>query len=78
MGFATRCDLNQSAQLMRLARVLKLQLQQVEVLYYLGSEQQRRRSDCADAQDEMKKTVHTCFWPLKQQSPVLDASQYLI
>ena len=41
-GFSTRYDSNQPAQLMRLARVLKFRLQQVEVLCYPGSEQQGR------------------------------------
>ena len=49
-------DSNQPAQLQRLARVLKLQLLQVEVLYYKGSEQQRRWSDCANAQADL----HLC------------------
>ena len=36
--------------LMGLARGLKFRLQPLEVLYYPGSEQQKRWSDCADAQ----------------------------
>ena len=39
---------------MRLARVLKFRLQQVEVLYLPGSEQQRRLSDCAEAQADLR------------------------
>ena len=41
-GCATRWDSNRPAQLMRLARVLKFRLWQVEVLYYPGNEQLRR------------------------------------
>ena len=52
--FATRVDSNRPAQLMRLARVLKFWLQQVEVLHYPGSEQQRCWSDCADAQADLR------------------------
>ena len=48
-GFATSCDLNRHAQLMRLAGVLKFRLQQVEILYYSGSEQQKYWSDCVNA-----------------------------
>ena len=48
------------AQLMRLARVLKLRLKQVEILFYAGSEQQRCRSDCADAQADLHLVV--CIW----------------
>ena len=44
------------AQLQRLASVLKCQLYLVKVLYYLGSEQQRCWSDCADAQADL----HLC------------------
>ena len=39
---------------MRLAKVLKFRLQQVEVLYHPGSKQQRRWSDCADAQPDLR------------------------
>ena len=38
-GLANRYDSNQSAQLQRLARVLKFWIQQVEVLHYLNSKQ---------------------------------------
>ena len=41
------------AQLQRLARFLKFWIKQVYVLYYLGSEQRRRWSDCADAQTDL-------------------------
>ena len=41
-GFSTRVNSNRSAQLMKLSRVLKCQLYQAEILYYPGSEQQRR------------------------------------
>ena len=40
-GFLARVDSNRSAQLKKLARVMKLQIQKKEILYYLGSEQQR-------------------------------------
>ena len=54
-GFSTRLDLNRSVQLMmRLARVLKFRLWQVEILYYPGSEQQRRWWDCADEQADLR------------------------
>ena len=39
---------------MRLARVLKFRLKQVQVLYYPGSEQQRRWSDCADVEADLR------------------------
>ena len=52
--FATRYDSNQPAQLQRLASILKFWLHQVEVFYYLGSDQQRRWSDCADAQADLR------------------------
>ena len=41
LGFAIRYDSNRSAQLQRLTRDFKVFLKQVEVLNYLGSEQQR-------------------------------------
>ena len=41
LGVSTWYDSNRPAQLQRLARVLKFRLKQVEVLYYLGSKQQR-------------------------------------
>ena len=46
-GGSTRYDSNRPAQLQRLARVLKFRLYEVDVLYYLGSEQWRRWSDYA-------------------------------
>ena len=53
-GFATRVDLNRPAQLQRLAGFIKLHINKLEILYYLGSEQQRRWSDCADAQADLR------------------------
>ena len=44
----TRQDINWSAQLQRPARILKFGI------YKLGSEQQRRWSDCADAQADLR------------------------
>ena len=54
-GFSTRYDSNRPTQRHKLARVLKKPIWQlhVEVLYYLGSEQQRRWSDCADVQADL-------------------------
>ena len=45
---------NWPAQLMRLARILKFWLKQVEVLYYPGSEQQRHWSGCVDSQADLR------------------------
>ena len=46
---------NRTAHPQRLSRALQFQqLQQVEVLYYPGSEQQRRWSDYADAQADLR------------------------
>ena len=53
-GFATRYDSNRPAQPHRLATVLRFWIQQVDLLYYLCSEQQRCWSDCADAQADMR------------------------
>ena len=47
-------DTNRPAQPQKLARVLKFQLKNLEILYYLSSEQQRRWSDCADAQADLR------------------------
>ena len=47
---------NQPAQLQKLARILKLWIKQVQMSYYLNSEQQRCWSDCADAQADL----HLC------------------
>ena len=64
-------------------RVLKFPLEQVEVLYYPGSKQQRCWSDCADAQADLRlcclhmaytgflKTWLTCSW---KQIPQLAAN----
>ena len=46
-GFSTRSDSNQPAQLEKPARTMKLQILKLEMLYHLGSEQQRCWSDCA-------------------------------
>ena len=51
--FLTRYDSNQPAHLQKLARILKLWIEQVYILYYLSSEQQRCWSDCADAQADL-------------------------
>ena len=40
--FPTRPDTNRPAQPQKLARVLKFQLENLEILYYLSSEQHRR------------------------------------
>ena len=53
-GFPNRWDTNRPAQLMRLARVLKFWLWQAEILYHPGREQQRRWSDCVDAQADLR------------------------
>ena len=49
----TRPDTNRPAQSQKLARVLKFRLQNLEI-YYLSSEQQRRWSDCTDAQADLR------------------------
>ena len=54
--FATMYDSNQPAQLQKLsARVLKFWIEQVQVLYYLDSAQQRCWSDCMDAQADLRR-----------------------
>ena len=53
-GFATSVDSNRPAQPQMLGRGLKFQIQKLEVLYSLGSEQQRRWSDCMDAQADLR------------------------
>ena len=45
LGFPTKWGSNRPAQLQRLARGLKFWIYKLEVLYYLGSEQQRCWSD---------------------------------
>ena len=52
--FPTRPDTNRPAQPQKIARVLKIWLKNLEILYYLSSEEQRRWSDCADAQSELR------------------------
>ena len=52
--FPTRPDSNWPAQLQKLAWGLKFWLQKLETLHYLGSEHQRRWSDCADAQADLR------------------------
>ena len=52
--FPTRPDTNRPAQPQKLARVLKFRFENLEILYYLSSEQQRRWSDCADAQADLR------------------------
>ena len=53
-ALVTSYDSNRPAQLQKLARVLKFRLYQVEILYYPGCEQQRRWSDCMDAQADLR------------------------
>ena len=55
----SRSDSNWPAQLQKLAWGLKFWLQKLETLHNLGSEQQRRWSDCADAYD----IIHVFSWP---------------
>ena len=55
--FSTRSDSNWPAQLQKLALGLKFWLQKLETLHYLGSEQQRRWSDCVDAQADLTFVV---------------------
>ena len=52
--FPTRSDSKWPAQIQKLAWGLKFWLQKLETLHYLGSEQQRRWSDCADAQADLR------------------------
>ena len=49
----TRLDSNRPYQLQGLARVIKLNIKNLVILYYLGGDQQRPWSDCADAQAEL-------------------------
>ena len=53
-GFSTRQDSNRPAQLQKVVRVLKFRIQKLEVLYYLGREQQRRWSDSVHAQADLR------------------------
>ena len=41
---------------------MKLQRKELEILYYLGSEQQRRWSDCADAQADLRLCCLHMTW----------------
>ena len=52
--FPTRSDSNRPAQPQKLAWGLKFWIQKLETLHYLGSEQQRHWSDCADAQADLR------------------------
>ena len=52
--FPTKSDSDWSAQLQKLAWGFNFWLQKLETLHYLGSEQQRRWSDCADAQADLR------------------------
>ena len=52
--FSTRPDTNRPAQPQKLGRFLKFRLKNREILCYLRSEQQRRWSDCADAQADLR------------------------
>ena len=49
-GLATRIDSNRPAQSQNLGNGLEFRIYKLEVLYFLGSEKQRRWTDCADAQ----------------------------
>ena len=52
-GVATRADSNRPAQLQRLDRGLQFWIQKLEILYYLGSEQQRCWTDSADMKADL-------------------------
>ena len=52
--FPTGSDSNWPAQLQKLSGGLKFWLQKLKTSHYLGSEQQRRWSDCADAQADLR------------------------
>ena len=52
--FPPRQDTSWPAQLQRPARILKFQIYKLEVSFCLGREQQRRWSDCADAQADLR------------------------
>ena len=49
--------------LQKLARCLKFLILKLEELCYLGSEQQRCRSECTDAQDDL----FLCWWHRHKQ-----------
>ena len=63
-GFATREDTNRPAQPQKLGRCVKFWIWKLEVLYHLGSKQQRCWSDCADAQADL----HLCCWHMAKSS----------
>ena len=50
----TRLDTNWPAQQQRPARILKFRIYKLVVSFCLGSEQQRRWTDCADAQADLR------------------------
>ena len=52
--FPTWSDSNWPAQLQKIAWGLKFWVQKLETLHYLGREQQRRWSDCANAQADLR------------------------
>ena len=58
-GFQTKWDLNQPAQLQRLARKLKFRLLQVWMWCFPKSEKRRRWSDCVDAQAGLRPCSQT-------------------
>ena len=59
----TRQGTNWPAQLHRAARILKLRIYKLEVSFCLGSEKQRRWSDCSDAQLFAYGIRHIFSWP---------------
>ena len=64
----TSQDTNRPAQPQKLARVLKFRPYNPELLYYISSEQQRRWSDCAESQADLRlccshMTWHIFSWP---------------
>ena len=66
--FPIRSDSNWPAQLQKLAWGFNFWLRKLETLHYLGSEQQRRWSDCANAQADLRlccshMTWHVFSWP---------------
>ena len=63
--FATKQDSNRPAQLKKLSRGPKFRIKILEALYYLGSETQRRRSDCTDAQTDLR----LCFSHISKTGP---------
>ena len=65
----TRSDSNWPAQLQKLTRVLKFRLYNLEILYYLSSEQQRRWSDCTDAQSDLRLCCSHMTWDTFSHGP---------